>query len=173
MLSYLEEESFDIGRGNGGKKLCLSSENLRALLRSRVVFVQKKAETKVSAFLLLVVELFLDSFITRLFCTDTDSALDREDEDFAIADLAGLGGLHNGCNSTLDSFVRKNNFEFDFRQEVDCVLAATVDLGMALLAAKAFDFSYCHSFDSQLAEGILDLFKFEGFDDCFDFFHVC
>ena len=33
-----------------------------------------------------------DRAVARLLCADTDSILDREDKDFSITDLAGLGG---------------------------------------------------------------------------------
>jgi hypothetical protein len=42
---------------------------------------------------------------------------------------------------------------------------------VALLAAKALHFADGHAFDADFGEGILDLFEFERFDDCFDFFH--
>src|SRR5262249_8066403 len=106
------------------------------------------------------------------FRADADRLVDRRDEDFAIADLARLGGLHNGTDGGLHAGIRQDEFDFDLGQEIDGILAAAIDLRMALLAAKAFDFSDGHAFDTNVSEGILDLFEFEGFDDGFNFLHA-
>ena len=58
-----------------------------------------------------------------------------------------------------------------FRQEVDDVFRAAVDLGVAALAAEAFDVGDGHPDDAHLGEGFLHLVEFEGFDDRFDTLH--
>jgi hypothetical protein len=42
---------------------------------------------------------------------------------------------------------------------------------MAFLTAESFDLADGHAFDADFAQGILDLFEFEWFDDRFNFFH--
>src|SRR5262249_36607428 len=55
--------------------------------------------------------------------------------------------------------------------EVHCVFAAAIDFGMAFLATEAFDFTDRHTLDAHVSEGILHLFQFERFNDCFAFLH--
>ena len=40
------------------------------------------------------------------------------------------------------------------------------------LASEAFDFADGHAFDADLAQGVLNLFEFERFDNRFNFFHL-
>ena len=41
-----------------------------------------------------------------------------EDEDLAVPDLAGLGGLDDGGHGGIFLAVRDDDFEFDFGQEI-------------------------------------------------------
>src|SRR5262249_23962658 len=63
------------------------------------------------------------------------------------------------------------HFELDFREEVDLVLGAAVDLGLAALAAEALDFGDGHSLDADRLECVLDVFELEWLDDRSDEFH--
>src|SRR5262249_36848269 len=51
------------------------------------------------------------------------------------------------------------------------VFAASIDFGVALLAAESFDLADGHPFDTYLAQGVFDFLQFERFDYGFDFFH--
>ena len=113
----------------------------------------------------------LYSLIAGLVSADTDRIFDRKNEDLSISDLSCLCGFDDCCHGSSHGTVCKNDLQLDLGQEIDRIFAAAVDLRVALLATEALDFSYGHAFDSQLAERVFDLFKFEGFDDCFDFFH--
>jgi hypothetical protein len=92
------------------------------------------------------------------------------DEDLAVADLAGLGRLDDGCDGAFDRGSREDDFDFDLGQEVHRVLAAAVDFGVAFLPAEALDFAHGHAFDAEFGQRVFYFFEFEGFDDCFDFF---
>ena len=43
---------------------------------------------------------------------------------------------------------------------------------MTLLTAEALDFADSHAFDAEFAQGVLHFFKFEWFDDGFNFLHI-
>src|SRR5882724_10268290 len=83
---------------------------------------------------------------------DAGDRLERKDENLAVADLAGLGGGDDRVDRLPDRLVGNGDLDFDLGQEVDRVLAAAVDLGVALLTAEAFDFSHGHSLDARLGE---------------------
>ena len=65
--------------------------------------------------------------------------LDRGDEDLAVADLAGLGGLDDRVDAALGVAVLDDDLDLHLGQEVDDVLGAAVELGVALLPAEALD----------------------------------
>ena len=112
-----------------------------------------------------------DSIGTTLARTDADRVQHGADEDFAVSDFPGVGGLHNGINHGVSTTVVHDDFNLHLREEIEGVLTATVDLGMALLAAKSLDLHDGHAFDSDFGKGFFNVLQFERFDDRFDFFH--
>src|SRR2546430_4716353 len=70
---------------------------------------------------------------------DTDGIFDGTDEDFAVADFAGLGGFDDGRNGICNQAVRQHNFDFELRKKIDGVFAAAINLGMTFLATESFD----------------------------------
>jgi hypothetical protein len=102
---------------------------------------------------------------------DADGFDDVAEEDFAITDFTGVCGLDDGVNDGISAAVIDDHFNFDFREEVHGVFTAAVDLSMAFLTAKTFDFHDGHTFHSDFREGLLNILQFEGFNDRFDFFH--
>src|SRR4029450_6336636 len=72
---------------------------------------------------------------------DADRLLDAGDEDLAVADLAGAGGLADGLDRALDQRIVDHHLDLDLGQETHGVLRAAVDLGLALLAAEALHFA--------------------------------
>ena len=66
---------------------------------------------------------------------------------------------------------RQHQLDFDFGQKVHRVFAATVDFGVAFLAAKTFDFGDGHALDADFAQGIFNFLQLEWLNDRFDFFH--
>ena len=109
--------------------------------------------------------------ITRLTRADADRLLDRGNEDLAVTNLAGVGALDDHACNALGLSIVHDDFDFHLRQEINGVFGSTVNLGVAFLTTKALDFRNCHSLHTHLGEGFFDFFKFEWFDDPFDFFH--
>src|SRR5713101_6647171 len=71
-------------------------------------------------------------FGTALAGADADRFVDGADEDLAVADPPGAGGLLNGLDGALHQIVLEHDLDLHLGQEVDDVLGATVELGMAL-----------------------------------------
>ena len=114
---------------------------------------------------------YLDRSVAFLFGADADNFLNIGDENFSIADLAGLGRTDNGGDGTIHPIIRQHDFDFDFRQEIDLVFGPSIDFSVPFLASETFDLADSHSFDPYLAKRILHLLKFEGFDNRLNFFH--
>ena len=113
-----------------------------------------------------------ESIFARLTGPDTDHAFDFGDKDFPVADLPGFGCIGDGINDGLDFIIGDDHFDFDFRQEIDGILGTTIKFGMPFLPAVTFDLRYRQSFDIFFRQFLFYIFKFEGFDDGFYFFHI-
>ena len=87
-----------------------------------------------------------------------------------VVPIKGRGGM-TGRDGAIDTGIGQDQFQFDFRQEIDGVFAAAVDFGVALLATEALDFCDSHAFDANFTERILHFLEFEWFYDGFDFLH--
>jgi hypothetical protein len=96
--------------------------------------------------------------------------LDRTHEDLAVANLAGAGGLDDRFHGTVDNTIIHHRFDLDLGQEVDDILRAPVQLGMALLAAESFYFRHCQARNADIGQRFTDFVKLERFDDCSDLF---
>src|SRR5215211_5254933 len=64
----------------------------------------------------------LDRDFVGLARANADGSLQRRDEDFAVADLAGPGRLQNRVDDFLGVAVRSHDFDLHLRQKVDGVL---------------------------------------------------
>ena len=62
----------------------------------------------------------------------------RGDEDFAVADFTGVGGVADGFDDLRGQVVADRDFQLEFRQEVDDVFRAAVEFGVPFLSAEAF-----------------------------------
>ena len=75
--------------------------------------------------------------------------------------------------ATLSSeVVGHHDFHLDLREEVHRVLAAAIELGVALLTAEAPHLGHGHPDDPDAGEGLLHVVELERLDDGFDLFHV-
>ena len=113
----------------------------------------------------------LDRFCAPFVGSNTNGFLNRGDKDLAVTNLPGLGGFGDGPCGGLGLVVAHHHFNLDLGEEVDGVLAPSVDFRVAFLAAKALHLTDGHPFDSDLSEAFLNILKFEGFDNRFYFFH--
>jgi hypothetical protein len=79
----------------------------------------------------------LDGRFVAFVCPNPVGFAYRQDEDFAVADLAGFRGFQDGFDNGIDFVVAGDDFDFHLGKNIDGVFAAAVDFLVALLAAKA------------------------------------
>ena len=91
---------------------------------------------------------------------------------FAVADVAGAGGAEDGLDDLVLEGVGDDDLELDLGEKIDGVLAAAIELGVALLAAVAAGFQNGDSFDAGFDQGFFDGVQLGGLDDGFDLEHV-
>src|SRR5688572_4490293 len=103
---------------------------------------------------------------------DADDLLEVEDEDLAVADLAGIGGLLDGLDRLLEQFGLDRGLDFHLRQEIDHVFRAPVELGVALLAAEALDLGHGGALHADRRERFAHFVELERLDDCGNQFHA-
>src|SRR5690606_28757150 len=110
--------------------------------------------------------------VVRFAGADADDPVDFGDEDLAVANLAGLGGLQDGFDDLIDQFAANCDLDSGLGHEVDDILGTTVQLGMAALATKAFHFRDRHAGNSDLRQRGTNVVKFERLDNCSNQFHA-
>ena len=64
--------------------------------------------------------------------------LDVEHEYLAVADAPGSRGLLNCFDRRIEPFGGNHDLDFHFGQEIDDILRAPIELGVAFLPAEAF-----------------------------------
>src|ERR1700752_3724931 len=94
-----------------------------------------------------------------------------DDEDLAVADLAGLGGRGDGVDGLVDLVGIDGNFDLDLGQEAHGVFGATIDFRMTFLPAISLDFGHRESMHANGGQGITDLFELEWLNDRHNNFH--
>ena len=114
----------------------------------------------------------LDGRFPAFVRADAHHFLQREHEDLAVANLAGLGGLHDRIDGLARGFIRHGDLDLYLREEIHGVFAATVDFGVTFLAAKSFHFRDGHALDTGGGECFLHFLELEGLDDGDDEFHA-
>src|SRR5262249_33748112 len=75
---------------------------------------------------------------------DARRAVDAEDEDLAVADLAGLGRGRDGVDGLVDLIGRHRDLDLDLRQEAHRIFGATVDFRVAFLPPVPLDLRHGH-----------------------------
>ena len=93
------------------------------------------------------------------------------DEDLAITDLAGVGDLDDGFDDLLGHTVVDRHLKLHLGQKVDHVLGSPVQLGVALLTAKALHFSDGDALNTDLGERLADVVELEWLDNRGHQFH--
>ncbi len=94
-----------------------------------------------------------------------------DDEDLAVADAAGMGGLLDRLDGALDHRVFHDDLDLHLGQEIDDVFGAAIELGMALLPAEALGLGDGDALDPDLVKRFLHLVELERLDDRFDLLH--
>ena len=112
-----------------------------------------------------------DCFRAGLTGADTHDFFQVSDEHFAVADLAGTGGVDDGLNDLLSDVVGDSQLDLGLGQKVDDVLGAAVQLRVATLATEAFNFSCGDALHTDIGDGLANVIKFERLDDGGNKFH--
>src|ERR687895_504715 len=103
---------------------------------------------------------------------DADDFLKIEHEDLAVADLAGVRRFLDRLDRLLEQLRLDRRLDLYLGQEVDHVLGAAVELGVALLAAEALDLGDGDSLHADRRERLSHLVELERLDDCGNQFHA-
>src|ERR1700730_565543 len=102
---------------------------------------------------------------------DAHGVVERDYEDLAVTDLAGLGRAGDRLNDLVDQGGIDSHLDLHLGQEVHCVLSAAVDLGVPLLAPIPFDLRDRQAVDADRSQRITHLVKLERLDHRHDDFH--
>src|SRR5215472_230222 len=102
---------------------------------------------------------------------DPDGFGHVEDEDLAVADLAGPRGAGESLDHLVETAGWNHQFQLHFGQEVDVVFLSAVHLFVALLASVSAHVGDGHAVDADGFESFLDFVELERLDDGFDLLH--
>src|SRR6266487_1071364 len=102
---------------------------------------------------------------------DPDRRVHGMNEDLAVADVSRLGGRGQDARDLVGQAVRHHHLDLDLRKEVHGVLAASVQLRVALLAAEPADLGDRHADHAYARERFFDVVELERLDDSLDLFH--
>src|ERR1700693_927034 len=113
----------------------------------------------------------LERGVVRFAGADADHALDLRDEDLAVADLAGLGGLEDRLDHLLGQVAAHGDLDARLGDKVDHVLGAAIQLGMSALPPKALHFRDRHARHADVRKRGAYVVELEWLDDGGDQFH--
>jgi omega-6 fatty acid desaturase (delta-12 desaturase) len=89
--------------------------------------------------------------------------VDRRDENLAVADLAGLGGVDDRLDHALNEIIGYRNLYLGFWKKINDILGTTIQFRVAALATEAFDFTNGHSLDADFTQRITHVIEAKGF----------
>src|ERR1700691_1684041 len=90
---------------------------------------------------------------------NTDRLLDARHKNLAVADPPGMRRLLDRLDRALDHRIFHDDFDLYLGQEVDDVLGAAIELGMALLPPEAFGLDDGDALDADLVQRLLHLIE--------------
>lgn len=100
---------------------------------------------------------------------DADGVVQTVDENLAIARFACLTDFLSDFDDFIDRDFADDCFDFDTWQEVDVISLAAIDFNIAFLEAAAKDLADCHTHDTDVVQGLFQLFQFTRTSDDFYF----
>src|SRR5262245_58245305 len=103
---------------------------------------------------------------------DANGLFDRGNEDLAVADAPGLGGLLDRIQGFGQHVVAEHHLDLHLGQEIHHVLSTAIELGVALLATKSLGLDNGNALQANLLQSLLHLVELEGLDDSLDLFHA-
>src|SRR5262245_5356543 len=126
------------------------------------VTAPRSAASAISFFMDL---LLLERFRAGLAGADAHDLFQLEHEDLAVTDLAGVRGLLDRLDHLLDHVALDRGFDLHFRQKVDDVLGAAVQLGMTLLPPEALHLGDRDALHAHGGQRLTHLVELERLDD--------
>src|SRR6201999_2249207 len=102
---------------------------------------------------------------------DANRMVEVDDEDFAVADLSGLGRRGDRIDGLVDLLGRNRDLDLDLGQEAHRVFGAAIDFRVAFLSAVPFDFRHRETMNANGGQGVTDFLKLEWLDDRHNNFH--
>src|SRR5581483_4001431 len=102
---------------------------------------------------------------------DSHGVFEAEDENLAVADLAGLGRGGNRVDDLVDLIRSDGDFDLELRQEAHRVFSAAVYFRVALLTSVSFDLGDGHPVHANSGQSIADIVELEWLDNGHDNFH--
>src|SRR6202171_6790480 len=101
-----------------------------------------------------------------------NSLVDRIDEDFSVADLAGFGCAGDRSDHLLHLVGGDRDLDLQLRQKVHGVFSAAINFRVPLLSSVAFDLGNGQSVNADAGEGVSHLLQLERLDNGHDDLHV-
>src|SRR5690606_7974347 len=102
---------------------------------------------------------------------DADYLLEVEHEDLPVADLSGIGGSLDGLDRLLEELRPDGGLDLHFGEEIDDVLGAPIELGVAFLPPEALHLGHRDALHADARERLAHLVELERLDDCTDQVH--
>src|SRR5213592_4631528 len=115
----------------------------------------------------------LERFRAGLTGADANDLLQIEDKDLAVADLSRVGRFFDGFDRLIEHLVLDRGLDLHFRQEIDHVFRAAIQLGVPFLPAETLDFGNGNALHADRGQSFPHLVKLERLDDCGYEFHEC
>src|ERR1700730_10797936 len=109
----------------------------------------------------------LKSQCAPFLVADTDRFFHLAKEDFSVADISRRCCLQNRIDSGIHQVLRQHQLQLDFRQKIDGVFPASVDLRVTFLTSVAAYIGDGHSADAQFGQDFLDSLEPGRLDDRF------
>ena len=88
-----------------------------------------------------------------------------EDEDLAVTNLAGAGGLFDRFDDLFDVVGLDGSLDLYLGQEVDDIFGAPIQLGVPFLPAETFHFGDRDALDADGGQRLTHFVKLERLDD--------
>src|SRR6185312_2003026 len=108
---------------------------------------------------------------TGLAGPDAHDLFELENEDLAVADLAGVGGFFDRLDHAVEQVAFDRGLDLDLGQEIDDVFSAAIELGVSFLPPEALDLGDGDALHADRGQGLPDLVQLERLDDRGDQFH--
>src|SRR5471030_2744204 len=97
--------------------------------------------------------------------TDANSLFQIDYKNLAVTNLAGVGRFSDRLDNSIEILIVNGNVDLHLWEEVDYVFRTAIQLGVALLTTKAFDFSDGDALHADFRQRLAHVIQFERLDD--------